>query len=80
MVGAVAGLQGTVEFMSMFMSHACYQCIALGSRQDLEDLVRFIAEHRIHPVIDSRFAFDDAKRAFERLMTRNIFGKVVVSH
>ncbi|MCI4002127.1 NAD(P)-dependent alcohol dehydrogenase [Dickeya dianthicola] len=79
-VGAVAGLQGTVEFMAMFMSHACYQCIALGSRQDLEDLVRFIARHQIRPVIDSRFAFDDAKLAFERLMTRNIFGKVVVNH
>ncbi|MDT3253752.1 NAD(P)-dependent alcohol dehydrogenase [Serratia sp. root2] len=79
-VGAVAGLQGKVEFMSMFMSHACYQCIALGSRQDLEDLVRFIAEHKIRPVIDSRFAFDDAKLAYERLMTRNVFGKVVVNH
>lgn len=79
-VGAVAGLQGTVEFMSMFMSHACYQCVALGSRQDLEDLVRFMAEHKIRPVIDSRFTFDDAKLAFERLMTRNIFGKVVVNH
>ncbi|WP_080931325.1 zinc-dependent alcohol dehydrogenase family protein [Xanthomonas arboricola] len=80
MVGAVAGLQGTVEFISMFMSHANYHCIALGSRQDLEDLVRFVAEHNIRPVIDSRFAFDDATLAFERLMTRNVFGKLVINH
>ncbi|MBE5202441.1 NAD(P)-dependent alcohol dehydrogenase [Pectobacterium quasiaquaticum] len=79
-VGVVAGLQGTIEFMSMFRSHAHYQCIALGSRQDLEDLVRFITEHNIHPIIDSRFAFDDAKLAFERLMTRNVFGKIVVNN
>ncbi len=79
-VGAVAGLEGQVDFMSMFMSHARYHCIALGSRQDLEDLARFIAEHKIRPVIDSRFGFDEATLAFERLMTRNIFGKVVVTH
>lgn len=80
MVGALAGLQGSVDFMSMFMSQALYRPIALGSRQDLEDLVRFIAEHNIRPIIDSRFAFDDAKLAFERLMARNIFGKIVVNH
>lgn len=80
MVGVLAGMQGSVDFMSMFMSQAIYRSIALGSRQDLEDLVRFITEHRISPVIDSRYAFDDAKFAFERLMTRNIFGKVVIRH
>lgn len=80
MVGAVAGFQGTVEVMSLFMSQARYLSTAVGNRRDTEDLVRFIAEHGIRPVIDSRFAFDDAKRAFERLMTRNVFGKVVVNH
>ncbi|MCS0627919.1 NAD(P)-dependent alcohol dehydrogenase [Telluria mixta] len=80
MVGVVAGFQGTVEVLPMFMSQARYQSIALGSRQDLQDLVRFIAEHRIRPVIDSSYAFDDARLAFERLMTRNVFGKVVVNH
>lgn len=80
LVGAVAGLAGKVEFMSMFMSHACYQCIALGSRQDLEDLVLFIGEQKISPVIDSHFTFDDATSAYERLMTRNVFGKVVINH
>lgn len=80
MVGAVAGFQGTVEVLPMFMSQARYCSIAVGSRQDLEDLVRFIAEHKIRPVIDSRFTFDDAKAAFERLMTRNVFGKLVINH
>lgn len=80
MVGAVAGFQGAVEVLPMFMSQARYQSIGVGSRQDLEDLARFMAEHKIRPVIDSRFAFDDAKLAFEQLMTRNVFGKVVVNH
>jgi NADPH:quinone reductase-like Zn-dependent oxidoreductase len=80
MVGALAGLQGSVEFMPMFMSQARYQPIALGSRQDLEDLIAFVASHGIKPVIDSRFAFEDAKLAYTKLMARNVFGKVVINH
>ncbi|MCC8911809.1 NAD(P)-dependent alcohol dehydrogenase [Xanthomonas euvesicatoria] len=79
MVGMLAGSQGSVEFMSMFMSQARYQPIALGSRQDLEDLIQFITASGIRPVIDSRFAFEDAKLAYEKLISRNVFGKVVIS-
>lgn len=80
MVGAVAGMQGSIEFMALFMSQARYQPIAVGSRQDLVDMLCFIEAHGIHPRIDSEFAFDDAKPAFQRLMTRNVFGKVVIRH
>lgn len=80
MVGAVAGMAGSIDFMTLFMSRASYQPISVGSRQDLEDMLRFIATHNIRPRIDSEYAFDDAKLAFQRLMTRNVFGKVVIRH
>lgn len=80
MVGALAGLQGQVEFMAMFMSQARYQPIAVGSRQDLEDLLQFIKQHKIRPCIDSTWDFGDAKCGFERLIARNVFGKVVIKH
>jgi D-arabinose 1-dehydrogenase-like Zn-dependent alcohol dehydrogenase len=69
-----------VEFMAMFLSQARYQPIAVGSRQDLEVLLRFIAQNKIRPCIDSRHDFDSAKLAYERLIGRNIFGKVVITH
>ena len=80
MVGALSGLTGSVEFMSMFLSQARYQPIALGSRTDLDDVLRFITQHKIRPTIDSRYKFDDAKLAFEHLISRNVFGKVVINH
>lgn len=80
LVGALSGLQGGVEFMTMFMSQARYQPIAIGSRNDLDDLIRFITQHDIHPVIDSTWDFDDAKLGIERLVTRNVFGKVVIKN
>lgn len=80
MVGAVAGMHGSIDFMTLFMSQARYQPISVGSRQDLEDMMSFIAAHSIHPRIDSEYAFGDAKLAFQRLMTRDVFGKVVIRH
>jgi hypothetical protein len=43
-------------------------------------LIAGIAAHGISPVIDSRFEFGNAKLAYEKLMTRDVFGKVVISH
>ena len=77
-VGALAGLEGSVEFMSMFMSQARYQPIAVGSRQDLEDLVRFITEHQIRPVIDSRYPLEQLPAAFAHQQSGQHFGKIVV--
>ncbi|WP_224553769.1 zinc-dependent alcohol dehydrogenase family protein [Pectobacterium versatile] len=80
MVGALAGMQGGVEFMAMFLSQARYQPIVVGSRQDLEDLLQCVTQHAIRPCIDSTWDFDDAKLGFERLAGRNVFGKVVVKY
>lgn len=80
MVGILAGMQGNVEFMSMFMSQARYQPVAVGNREDLDDLAGFVVRHAIRPLIDSSWDFDDAKSAYERLLTRSVFGKVVIKH
>lgn len=80
MVGAVAGMRGSIDFMSLFMSQARYQPVSVGSRQDLEDMLRFIKTHSIHPCIDRAYSFDDAKLAFARLMGRDVYGKVVIKH
>lgn len=51
--------------------------ISVGSRAMLEDLVRFIETKGIRPVIDRRFAFNDALGAY-RHMRAGAFGKVVI--
>src|SRR5712671_2564664 len=40
LVGALAGADGGVDFMTMFLSEATFQPIVIGSRRDLEDLCR----------------------------------------
>ena len=54
-----------------------YDCIILDqNREYLEEAVRVLPVEQI--VVDSTFAFEDAKQAFERLNTGRARGKVVV--
>jgi NADPH:quinone reductase-like Zn-dependent oxidoreductase len=52
--------------------------IAVGSRADFEAMNRAIAVHRIRPVIDRLFRFDEAAEAYRYFRDGNPFGKVVV--
>jgi NADPH:quinone reductase-like Zn-dependent oxidoreductase len=79
-VGVLAGAEGCVDFMTMFLSHATFQPIVVGSRRDLEDLCRTMEQHQIRPVIDSVFSFDEAKAGWSHYADRKVTGKVVISH
>ncbi|WP_421567050.1 zinc-dependent alcohol dehydrogenase family protein [Ochrobactrum sp. EDr1-4] len=77
-VGAL-GLEGeAIDIMKLFFSQATYKVISVGNRSDLEEMNRAVAAHKIRPAIDSVFAFEDAHSAYERLGSRNVFGKVVI--
>ncbi|WP_345791221.1 NAD(P)-dependent alcohol dehydrogenase [Burkholderia sp. Cy-637] len=52
--------------------------IMVGSRSMTEDLVGFVDEKGIVPVIDSEFGFAEARQAYERLASGEAFGKVAV--
>ena len=53
---------------------------ATGSRQDFERMNKAIAWHKLRPVIDRVFSFDDAPAAFEHLSGQKHFGKIVIKH
>lgn len=52
--------------------------VAVGSRAGLEDLIRLMAEHELHPVLDRSFDFADAPAAYERMRARRHLGKIIV--
>ncbi|MEI6003451.1 NAD(P)-dependent alcohol dehydrogenase [Paraburkholderia bengalensis] len=63
--------------MPLLGSRASIVGISVGPRRALEDLVRMIDMHRIKPVIDATYGFDEVPRAFAHLQ-RGAFGKIVV--
>jgi NADPH:quinone reductase-like Zn-dependent oxidoreductase len=50
----------------------------VGNRVELEALCRAVAVHRIHPVVDRVFGFDDALAAYRFYRDEDSFGKVVI--
>lgn len=77
-IGALDGFGGSIDALPLIFSALRVSAVMVGSRQDHEDLSRFMAEQNLKPVIDSAFAFDDAAAAYARA-DQGAFGKVVVS-
>jgi NADPH:quinone reductase-like Zn-dependent oxidoreductase len=54
------------------------QGIYVGSRAMFEDMNRAIALHKLRPVVDRVFPFDQAPEAFRYMESGAHFGKVVI--
>jgi NADPH:quinone reductase-like Zn-dependent oxidoreductase len=52
--------------------------VFVGSRDMFEKMTSAMEQHKIAPVVDHVFAFDDAKKAFEDMRDGNHFGKIVL--
>ena len=78
-VGLLAGLGGPVDTYRFVTRNVRLHGIETGSRAMLEELVAFMALHRLHPVVDRTFDFDAAPDALRHLERGDHFGKVVVT-
>ncbi len=67
-----------IDYFLLKGAGAATRSITVGSRADLQDLVRAVGAARLAPVIDDVFEFDKAKAAFERLRDGKHIGKLVV--
>ena len=50
----------------------------VGSRAMFEDMNRLITQHRLKPVIDRTFSFDEAQAALRHMQAGAHFGKIVI--
>ena len=55
-----------------------YSGIAVGSKQQFEELLQFADFNQIHPHIDRTFKFEQAVEALQYLESAQHFGKVVI--
>ena len=51
----------------------------MGSDQDFEEMVSFVKENEIKPIIDQVFTFDQADIAFDRMKAGKQLGKIVLT-
>ncbi|WP_258341793.1 zinc-dependent alcohol dehydrogenase family protein [Saccharopolyspora gregorii] len=57
---------------------ATLRAIAVGSRSDFERMIRVLEQHRLHPLIDRAFPFDEAPEAFTHFATKDTIGKIII--
>ncbi len=79
LIGVLTGFDIHPNLIGLLMKNATINGIYVGSRADLEALSAFMATHKIHPVIDRRFGFDQVTEAFALMKAAGHFGKIVVT-
>ncbi|ARS26099.1 zinc-dependent alcohol dehydrogenase family protein [Sphingomonas sp. KC8] len=81
LIGIVGGM-GSLDYAHMLpIGHKILTVFAngMGSRRDLEAMMRFVEIAGIAPVIDSTFGFAKAEDAFRHYASRQHIGKVVIA-
>jgi NADPH:quinone reductase-like Zn-dependent oxidoreductase len=77
LIGVLAG-PGTVNPTPVLMRSLTVRGIFVGSRDMFEDMNRAFDLHRVRPVIDTTFGFEDFPKALRHLESGAHFGKVVI--
>jgi NADPH:quinone reductase-like Zn-dependent oxidoreductase len=78
LIGVLAGHETTLRVTSVLMQNIRIQGVLVGPRQALERMCKAFELHRLRPVVDRVFPFDEARAAFEHLASGKHLGKVVV--
>ena len=77
-IGVLTGFASQPNILPLQFKNASIDGICVGSVEHFERLNQFLATHRIHPVIDKTFAFDESPAAYKHLASAAHFGKVVI--
>lgn len=77
--GATRGPVPNLLLPSMTLKEMSVIGSTMGSQQDFADMVRFVEEHRISPVLDKTFSLEEAPEALLRMEKGENFGKIVLT-
>ncbi len=78
-VGWLAGSSAAVDLTGFARSVGILRRVAVGSRAQFLAMNRAIAAHRLRPVVDRVFPFDQAPAAFAYYASGGGFGKVIIA-
>jgi NADPH:quinone reductase-like Zn-dependent oxidoreductase len=78
LIGVLAGYGGPISTVTLMAKNLRVQGLTVGSRTQQQDMIAFIDEKGIKPVIDSAFPLDKLADAFRHQASGSHFGKIVV--
>ena len=78
LIGGLSGFDSAIPVGALMGTSATASGIYVGSRADFEAMNEFISKHKLKPVIDRIFPFEQAPEAFKHMDGGSHFGKVVI--
>jgi NADPH:quinone reductase-like Zn-dependent oxidoreductase len=78
LIGGLSGFASDVPAGRLLGMGARVTGIYVGSRVDFEAMNRFMSEHKIRPIIDRVFPFEEAPQAFDLMDNGSYLGKIVI--
>ncbi len=76
LIGVLAGGGGQVNPLPILMKNVRVQGIYVGSREMFEAMNRAITVHKLRPVVDRVFAFEEIREALRYMESGGHFGKI----
>jgi NADPH:quinone reductase-like Zn-dependent oxidoreductase len=80
MIGVLSGGTLAAQLGLVVTRQVRLQGISVGHRDGFEAMLRAIAQHKLKPVVDRVFAFDELKEALAYLKSGAHFGKICIRH
>ena len=76
--GATNGTPQKLDLFRMFWNQITLQGSTMGNDQEFVDMISFVEQHQIKPIIDSVRPIDEAVSAFNDMRDGRQFGKLVI--
>lgn len=76
--GATKGNPSELTARKIFWNQLKLIGTTMGSDQDFEHMVQFVKDHKIKPIIDQVYSFEDAIQAFDRMRDGEQMGKIIL--
>jgi NADPH:quinone reductase-like Zn-dependent oxidoreductase len=77
-IGVLSGKSAELPLTYLLMQNVRMQGVMVGSRDMFENMNRAIEIHRMRPIVDRVFSFEEARSAFEYLGSGKHFGKICI--
>lgn len=77
--GASAGDKVELDLRAFFYGQYNLLGTTMGSAEEFADMLRFVTDIQLKPVVDGTFTLDDYAGAFNRLENAEQFGKVALT-
>lgn len=78
LIGGLSGYGSELPTDAIMWINATASGVYVGSREDFIAMNAFISEHKIRPLIDRVFEFEEAPEAFEYMASGDFMGKIVI--